>query len=91
MRKVIGIGETVFDIIFRNDHPVSATPGGSTYNSIGSIGRAGIPAEFISETGDDRVGRKIMSFLEENGVSSKGIFVHKGQNMFFIRNIVRIN
>ena len=79
MRKVVGIGETVLDIIFRNEQPVSAIPGGSTYNSIISIGRAGVPAEFISETGDDRVGQRIMSFLEENGVSSRSIHVHKGQ------------
>jgi fructokinase len=79
MRKIIGIGETVLDIIFREEQPVSAIPGGSTYNSIVSVGRSGIPAEFISETGDDRVGRRIMSFLEENGVSSRSICVHKGQ------------
>lgn len=79
MRKVIGIGETVFDIIFKDNQPIRATPGGSTFNSIISIGRAGIPAEFISETGEDRVGRRIMDFLEENGVSARSIFVHKGQ------------
>ena len=53
MRKVNGIGETVFDIIFKGDQPVRAIPGGSTYNSIISLGRAGVPAEFISETGED--------------------------------------
>lgn len=79
MRKVIGIGETVFDIIFKGDQPVRAIPGGSTYNSIISLGRAGVPAEFISETGEDRVGRRIASFLEENGVSARSVCVHKGQ------------
>ena len=79
MRKVIGIGETVFDIIFKNDQPVNATPGGSTYNSMISVGRSGIPAVFISETGDDRVGRQIRRFLEQNGVSSKCVCIHKGQ------------
>lgn len=79
MRKVIGIGETVFDIIFRDEQPVGAIPGGSTYNSIISLGRAGVPAEFISETGDDRVGRRITGFLEENGVSSRSVCIHKGQ------------
>ena len=29
MRKVIGIGETVLDIIFKNDQPIGAVPGGS--------------------------------------------------------------
>ena len=64
MRKVIGIGETVLDIIFRGNQPVSAVPGGSVYNSIISLGRSGVPAEFISETGDDRVGSRITGFLD---------------------------
>ena len=79
MRKVVGIGETVYDIIFKNEQPVNATPGGSTYNSMISLGRAGIPSEFISETGDDRVGRLITQFLETNGVSAKNVCIHKGQ------------
>ena len=76
MRKVIGIGETVLDIIFRNDQPISAIPGGSTYNAIISLGRAGVNATFISETGNDRVGRKIIAFLEENHVDSSNVNVY---------------
>lgn len=68
MRKVIGIGETVLDIIFRNDSPVSAVPGGSVYNSMISLGRAGVPAIFVGEAGNDRIGRRIKGYLEENGV-----------------------
>ena len=79
MRNVFGIGETVFDIIFRNGQPVGATPGGSTYNSMISLGRAGVHAAFISETGDDRVGRQIIEFLEQNGVSGRNVFIHRGQ------------
>ena len=37
MRKVIGIGETVLDIIFQNDQPVQAVPGGSVFNSLISL------------------------------------------------------
>ena len=33
MRKVIGIGETVLDIIFKNNQPDTAAPGGSTLNN----------------------------------------------------------
>ena len=67
MRKVIGIGETVLDIIFRNEQPISAIPGGSTFNAIISLGRSGIETGFISETGNDRVGRNIIQFLRDNG------------------------
>ena len=34
MRKVIGIGETILDIIFKNDQPHTAVPGGSVFNGL---------------------------------------------------------
>ena len=76
MRKVIGIGETVLDIIFKNDEPIGAVPGGSVFNGIISLGRAGINTTFISETGNDRVGQRIISFLKENGVNADSINVY---------------
>jgi len=60
MRKVIGIGETVLDIIFKDNKPVNAVPGGSAFNAIISLGRAGISAHFIGEVGHDRVGTYIL-------------------------------
>ena len=48
MRKVIGIGETVLDIIFKGGKPIEAVPGGSSFNSVISLGRAGVNASFIS-------------------------------------------
>ena len=75
MRKVIGIGETVLDIIFKNGQPIGAVPGGSVFNGVISLGRAGINASFISETGNDRLGRSIVSFLKENGVNADNINV----------------
>lgn len=69
MGRVIGIGETIFDIIFdRNNCPVSAKPGGSVYNSLISLGRCGIDTAFISEVGNDHVGNIIKEFLVANGV-----------------------
>lgn len=76
MRKVIGIGETVLDIIFRDGQPISAIPGGSAYNAIVSLGRSGVKASMISETGNDRVGKMITRFLEENGVDASYIHVY---------------
>ena len=76
MRKVIGIGETILDIIFKNDEPIGAVPGGSVFNGIISLGRAGVSTAFISETGNDRVGRRIISFLEENHVDASSINVY---------------
>lgn len=78
MRKVIGIGETVLDIIFRDNHPVDAVPGGSAYNALVSLGRMGIPGLFISETGADRVGEMIVSFLQQNGIDATGVQMYEG-------------
>ena len=75
MRKVIGIGETVLDIIFKEGQPIGAVPGGSVYNGLISLGRAGISTAIISETGNDRVGRKIIDFARENGVNADNISV----------------
>lgn len=76
MRKVIGIGETVLDIIFKNDQPIGAVPGGSVFNGIISLGRAGINTTFISEAGNDRVGHKVIDFLKDNGVNADNINVY---------------
>lgn len=73
MRKVIGIGETVLDIIFKNDQPIGAYPGGSTFNAIISLGRCGVNTSFISEAGNDRVGEQIIKFLKDNGVDASGV------------------
>lgn len=75
MRKVIGIGETVLDIIFKNDKPIGAIPGGSTFNAIISMGRCGLNSTFISEAGNDRVGKMIIDFLKENGVNADNVSV----------------
>ena len=75
MRKVIGIGETVLDIIFKNDQPQRAVPGGSAFNAIISLGRAGVPAYFISETGNDRVGENVKKYLVDNHVDASGVCV----------------
>ncbi len=66
----------MLDIIFKNDQPVGAVPGGSVFNGIISLGRAGVPTMFISEAGNDRIGRNIVKFLQDNGVNSDGINVY---------------
>lgn len=76
MRKVIGIGETVLDIIFKDGKPIEAVPGGSTFNGVVSLGRAGVNVTFISETGNDRVGEYVRAFLKDNGVDTSDINVY---------------
>ncbi|MCK4854863.1 MAG: carbohydrate kinase [Bacteroidales bacterium] len=71
MRKVFGFGETVLDIIFKDGQPRAAKPGGSVLNAFVSLGRLGWKPCFVSEYGQDNVGRLIEEFLVENGVNTR--------------------
>lgn len=75
--RIIGIGETVFDILFKNNQPQKAVPGGSTFNSIVSLGRAGMNCAMVTEAGGDHVGDLICNFLQENGVSAEYVCRHE--------------
>ena len=74
--RVIGIGETVLDILFKDDQPQKAVPGGSTFNSIVSLGRAGVPCAMVTEAGGDHIGDIICRYLQDNGVSSEYVCRH---------------
>jgi fructokinase len=73
MRKIYGIGETVYDIIFKDGVPQTAKAGGSVLNSMVSVGRVGLPVSFISEYGQDDVGNLIDKFLKGNGVNTSPV------------------
>ena len=50
--KIVGIGETVFDIVFKDGKPQAAVPGGSVFNAIISLGRtAGAAASGSAASG----------------------------------------
>jgi len=69
-RNIYTIGETLFDIIFKNGQPQAGKAGGAMLNSSVSLGRIGLPVHLISEYGDDDIGRIIDDFLKGNGVST---------------------
>jgi fructokinase len=73
-RNIYAIGETVYDIIFRNQQPVAAKAGGSTLNSVVSMGKAGLPVHFISEFACDDIGNNINNFLKNNGVATDCVY-----------------
>ncbi|MBO7498990.1 MAG: carbohydrate kinase [Bacteroidaceae bacterium] len=75
MRKVIGIGETILDIIIRDGKPTGAVPGGSTFNTMVSLGRMDTPAVFLTDLGDDHVGSVIREFMKDNGVDDTFVSV----------------
>ena len=76
-QRVIGIGETVLDILFKDDQPQKAVPGDSTFNSIVSLGRAGVPCAMVTEMGGDHIGDIICRSLQDNGVSSEYVCRHE--------------
>lgn len=76
-KRVLGIGETVLDILFKNDQPQKAVPGGSTFNSIVSLGRAGVPCAMVTDVGGDHIGDIICNYLKNNGVSSEYVCRHE--------------
>lgn len=79
MRKIFGIGETIYDILFRNDKPVAAVPGGSVFNGLISLGRTGLDCTFITEIGSDKVGQTILDFMHENGINTDYVSCYQGK------------
>ena len=80
MRMIYGIGETVYDIIFKDGAPQAAKPGGSVLNAMVSLGRTGLPVSFISEYGKDDVGSLIDNFLKTNGVDTSCAYHYNDAN-----------
>ena len=76
-QRVIGIGETVLDILFKDDQPQKAVPGGSTFNSIVSLGRANVPCCMVTEIGGGHVGDLICNYMRDNGVSTEYVCRHE--------------
>ena len=77
MRRVFGLGETVFDIIFKDGQPISAKAGGSVLNALVSLARLGHHVSFISELGQDKVGDTIINFLQQNNIDTSFIQRYK--------------
>ena len=77
MRNIYAIGETLYDIIFKDGQPQAGKPGGAMLNSTVSLGRIGLPVSLISEYADDDIGRIIDKFLQGNGVGTSFIDHYK--------------
>ena len=80
MGKVYSVGETTYDIIFRNGQPTGAVVGGSMLNTSVTLGRLGVPVNFISRMGNDEIGNLSLKFLKENGVNCDFITRFEGNS-----------
>lgn len=69
MAKIYNVGETTYDIIFKDGIPKGAVVGGSVLNTSVSLGRLGFPVCFISRMGNDKIGDLSLGFLKENGIN----------------------
>lgn len=74
MRKIYAIGETVLDILIKENQPFTAKAGGACLNTAVSLGRLGVPVQFIGEYGLDEVGNFIDNFLKNNQVSTEYVY-----------------
>lgn len=70
-RRFFCVGETVFDIIFKNGKPLDATPGGAMLNTAVSLGRLGMDVYLVGDYAYDPVGNIIDEFLLKNNVSTQ--------------------
>lgn len=77
MRKIYTIGESLLDIIFENNIPLAAKPGGSLLNTSVSLAKAGNQIFLISELGDDHAGKLILESLKNNGIDVSNIRLYK--------------
>jgi fructokinase len=78
MRKIYTIGETVLDILFKNQLPFTAKAGGACLNSAVTLGRLNLPVYFIGEYGMDEVGNIIDAFLKQNHVFTQYVYRYYG-------------
>ena len=84
--KIVGIGETVLDIVLRDGRAQAAVPGGSTFNAMISLGRTlgrrhpDIPLLMVTQTGDDAVSDLVLGFMERNGIRGDGVVRTPGQS-----------
>ncbi len=69
MRKIYTVGEAIYDIIFKDGKPIDAKVGGAMINSSVSLGRLGLPINYIGDTADDVVGDIMNEFLVANNVN----------------------
>lgn len=85
-RTVAGIGETVLDIVFKDNQPQTAVPGGSVFNAMVSLGRTagrlcpGTRLVMVSQAGDDAVAGIITDFMRQNRLDTAFIQQDPGQS-----------
>lgn len=79
MAKIIGIGETIYNVTMKDGKPTNGMPSGDIFNTMISLGRSGVDASLISEVADDRLGKQIIDFMQQNGVNTDNMYQFEGR------------
>ncbi|MDR0365044.1 MAG: PfkB family carbohydrate kinase [Bacteroidales bacterium] len=77
--RIFTFGETVLDILFKNDKVFSSMPGGAMLNTAVNLARLNQEVFLISEAGDDLCGGFILNFLKENRINTDFFTLHNGE------------
>lgn len=80
MSRVVAVGETTYDIVFRKAQPTGAVVGGSVLNTSISLGRLGVQVTFVSRMGNDQVGELSVDFLKNNAINCDYITRYEGNS-----------
>lgn len=80
MNRIFLIGETVYDIVFKDAETIASVPGGSLLNACVSLGRLGQEAYYVSELGNDPLGRYVKDFLKKNNISTDYLVEYPDNN-----------
>ncbi len=73
MRKIITIGESILDTIYKDQQPVCSFVGGRVSNAAAALGDLGLPVSMVSECCTDKVGDWVVDFFEKHNVNTKSI------------------
>jgi len=68
-KRFICVGETVYDILFKEDKPVEGNPGGAMLNTSVSLGRLNEDVVLVGDYAQDAIGKLIEKFLIRNNVA----------------------
>ncbi len=73
MRKIIAIGECILDILFHDNTPVKAYPGGKLLNAAALLGETDKEVYYVAEAANDHVGNMVIDFLNKHKVNTRSI------------------
>lgn len=76
--NIYALGETTFDILFKDNRPIDSKVGGSVLNTAVSLGRLGVPVKMVAACGTDDIGSLTCRFLTENNIDASLLTVYKG-------------